>query len=162
MIDGLLAVVREHAVPLEGLLDLAHALEPAVPGPRTSGTRRERAASDAAARLLGEATGLGVPPAHALRLLAHVERRLLRGPLAERAAATRELLSALVPFGEWGLALHLLRSWSPPKDDPAAEVAAAIGAFLSRFPPGEGGLSRAVAALAAAEASGESPGRRHG
>jgi hypothetical protein len=88
---------------------------------------------------------------HVLKLLVPLQKRLLRGDLAERLAGAERILAALVPFSEWGAALHLVRSLGPSRDAAALDVAAEIEAFLACFAGEPGGLARAVAAIAAAE-----------
>ncbi len=156
--DELLAASRALGVPLEGFFDLIRTLEGAVPAGagRTSarGDRRARAASGAARGMVAKAVELGVPPALAPRLLGPLQKRLLRGSLAERGEAAERIVRALSPFGEWGTALQLLRALDPPKDATAAEVAAEVEAIAARWPTERGSLAQAVAALAAEEGDG--------
>lgn len=152
--DELLGAARSLGGAPEDFFDLVRALAPEAPaGGARSGRSREAIASAAAVALASRAVALGVPEAHVLRLLAPIQRRLLRGPLPERVAATERILAALAPFSEWGPALHLVRSLAPARDASPREVASELEEFLGRFrePGGEGGLARAVAALAAAE-----------
>jgi hypothetical protein len=151
--DDLLEVARSLGVPLEGFFELVHALVPAVTAKAASRSERKRGreASDAAIGLARRAVEIGVPPIHALRLLVPLQRKLLRGSLAERLESAERILSALVPFSEWGAALHLVKSLSPAREAAGLEVAAEVETFLVRFAGERGGLARAVAALAAAE-----------
>jgi predicted glycosyltransferase len=151
--DTLLAAARGLGVAVEGFFELVHALVPSVPA--TTGTRSERrpesAASEAAASLARRAVEIGVPPIHVLKLLVPLQKRLLRGGLAERLAGAERILSCLVPFSEWGAALHLVRSLGPSREETALDVAEEVETFVARFGGEPGGLARAVAALAAAE-----------
>jgi predicted glycosyltransferase len=151
--DDLLAAALELRVPPEGFFELVHALVPDAGGSSGSRARRprEHAASDAAVRLTRRAVEIGVPPVHVLRLLVPLQKRLLKGPLAERREGAERILSAFVPFSEWGAALHLVRSLSPAREATALDVATEVGAFLARFGGQAGALAQAVAALAAAE-----------
>lgn len=150
--DELLAGARSLGIVPEGYFELVRALAPeaAARGGRSGGPP-EAAASAAAVALARRAVELGVPEAHALRLLVPLQKRLLRGSLPERAEGTERVLSTLARFSEWGPALHLVRSLAPSRDATAAEVAAELEAFLAPFSGERGGLARAVAALASAE-----------
>lgn len=158
--DGLLSLALSTGTPADGLFDLVHALEGSGGGSgRFAGTRRARAASDAAADLLRRAAGLGVPGASAVRLLLPLQRKLLRGPLAARREATDRVLAALVPFGDWNGALHLLRNLAPAREAEALEVAADLEKRLAPFPRSAEGLLMAAAALQA-DGSEAPPARR--
>lgn len=158
--DGLLSLARSTGAPVEGLFDLVHALDGSTGGSgRFAGTRRARAASDAAAELLRNATDLGIPGADAVRLLLPLQKRLLRGPLGARREATRQVLASLAPFGDWNGALHLLRSLTPSREAEAADVAADLKRRLAPFPRNAEGLLRASAALQA-DPSDAPPARR--
>jgi predicted glycosyltransferase len=149
--DELLGISLKFGAALDSLFDLVHSLENAVSdvSGRFSGKKRERTVSEAAVEMLGRATSLGIPVPSAIRLLTQLNRKILKGPVANRLQATDKILNALSPFADWNSALQLLRILNPAKDTEALELAAEMERFLSRWHRQGEGLFKAVAALGA-------------
>lgn len=131
-----------------------HALAPPSDGP----ARRDAAsASDLAIGLVRAASALGAPPACAALVASALGRRVQRASVSERAAATRRVLTALAPFGDWTAASTFLRLLRTERRLDAAALAAELEGFLGALAAGGYDLYGGVGLLSSAQGLAEAP-----
>jgi UDP-N-acetylglucosamine--N-acetylmuramyl-(pentapeptide) pyrophosphoryl-undecaprenol N-acetylglucosamine transferase len=152
--DDLLTATAELGVAQETFTDVMHALAPPSDGP----ARRDAAsASDLAIGLVRAASALGAPPTCAALVASALGRRVAKASVSERAAATRRVLTALAPFGDWTAASTFLRLLRAERRLDAAALAAELERFLGALAAGGYDLYGGVGLLSSAQGLAEAP-----
>lgn len=150
--DALLAAAGELELDFETFLEVQDALDPR---PRAELDPEAAAeASERAVALLRTIRAGGAPVPAALRVVGPLLRKLPRADVAARAEAASAALEAFAPFGDWSGAAMVVRAFQTEKELPAAELAAALAAFLARLHARGEDLYRGLAILAEAQARG--------
>ncbi len=146
--DEVLRAMRETALELDPFVEIMHALSPSMP----EGTSEPpRVVSALAVEILRAASGLGVPPLQATRVVVTFARRLATATPTERAAASRRLLGDLAPFHDWPGAVTLLKLLGTERRLGAEALAGELGRLLAALAGRGEDLYRGVALLAAAQ-----------